>query len=130
MITLATLFDATEQEVFDQVVEHLKKQRVRCVDNHGFCRYRGRDGLKCAAGCLISDDEYDPKLENHAWQTLTREKLVPDCHSDLIEVLQAVHDQYHPLSYHGLGSQYMSWKEGLSDCAKSRGLKFDADSFC
>lgn len=125
MITLATLSSATEQEVFDQVVNHLKKQKVRCVDDHQFCSYRDSKGLKCAAGCLIGDDEYIPEFEKHSWHILVTDGKVPACHAGLIAELQTVHDVFSPISL----DSYGSWKTGLAKCAKSRGLKFDADNF-
>ena len=38
-ITLATLAQATEQEIFDQVARHLIKQGKRAADGSG-CKYR------------------------------------------------------------------------------------------
>ena len=72
MITLKTLPQATAQEVFDQVAKHLLTQMKKSVakraaesasDSKDYCMYRGFDGTKCAAGCLISDDEYKPEFE-------------------------------------------------------------------
>jgi hypothetical protein len=56
MITLETLPQATAQEVFDQVATHLLTQRQRSTTK-GNCAYRGDDGLKCAAGCLLGPDD-------------------------------------------------------------------------
>jgi len=28
------------------------------------CAYRGDNGMKCAVGCIIPDDKYDPSMEN------------------------------------------------------------------
>ena len=67
MITLKTLGKATAQEVFDQVATHLLTQNERSLDGAS-CSYRNCDGLKCAAGCLISDDEYDNQMEGIDWR--------------------------------------------------------------
>lgn len=92
MITLATLANATAQQVFDQVVAHLRSQKVQCVGSTG-CRYRyGK--LRCAAGCLISDEEYSTKMENNTWKGLFFAGLVPNSHIILIRDLQRVHDNY------------------------------------
>ena len=56
MITLATLEQATAQQVFTQVKNHLLKQNEKSMIN-GICAYRGSNGLQCAAGCLMSDEE-------------------------------------------------------------------------
>lgn len=56
----------TTQEIFDIVAAHLLQQKARCVDRNGNCMYRGPKGLKCAAGCLIPDEEYTERFENRA----------------------------------------------------------------
>lgn len=64
----------TMQQVFDKVARHLLTQRERAVDpSTGQCQYRtvrrGIPGavetreLKCAVGCLINDEFYDPAIE-------------------------------------------------------------------
>ena len=66
MITLKTLPQATAQDVFDHVTQHLLKQGKRSVSSTGACQYRTEQAegvLKCAAGCLITDDEYNSKFE-------------------------------------------------------------------
>lgn len=57
----------TAQKIFDTVINHLLQQGVPAL-NYNYdaapsCRYRTRYGLKCAVGCLISDDAYDPLME-------------------------------------------------------------------
>jgi hypothetical protein len=63
------------QEVFDAVVTHLRMQGRKSIDPFlitkesevgAGCFYRGPDGLKCAAGCLITDEEYRPWMEGYA----------------------------------------------------------------
>ena len=89
MITLATLPQATAQEVFDQMATHLLTQNEKSA---GYLfRYRlGR--LKCAAGCLISDDEYKKSWEGRDWDTLVNLNEAPKAHTDLILELQRIHD--------------------------------------
>jgi hypothetical protein len=72
MITLKTLKNSTDQEVFDQVANHLLTQNKRSVSatDNTLCVYRSPDGLKCAAGCLIADDEYDPRMEGSNWKEM------------------------------------------------------------
>lgn len=99
MITLKTLSQATEQEVFDQVAKHMLTQNKKSKDirrelSYDGCLYRSPDGLKCAAGCLIADDEYDPKFENKHWGALTASfpDVIPLKHEELISDLQEIHD--------------------------------------
>lgn len=113
-VTLATLPLATSQQVFDQVAVHLLLQRQRSLASQDMCAYRGEDGLKCAAGCLIGDDEYQSWMDDcveltaslhdsgeldsneliwtTAWGVLVGRGLVPAAHADLILRLQRVHD--------------------------------------
>lgn len=97
MITLATLPDATPQQVFEQVAKHLLKQGEKSA-NHNGCRYlqQKKDGtvLRCAAGCLIAEEEYNPEMEILTWSRLKFHKLVPEEHSELIGQLQGLHDEH------------------------------------
>lgn len=53
-----------QQETFDIVVNHLRQQGEKGVDESlGTCVYRGPNGLMCAAGVLIRDDQYSSDME-------------------------------------------------------------------
>jgi hypothetical protein len=97
-ITLATLQTATAQQVFDQVRDHMLRQmrRSKLAQTGPTCAYRSHDGLSCAAGCLIGDDEYTPAFEKGAWGELVRKGAVPAAHAALIRELQGVHDGFMP----------------------------------
>ena len=120
MITLATLKDATEQGVFDQVVNHLRKQGVQSR-NHLGCAYRGGNGLMCAAGCLIADDEYTDRMDSSqldtGWQVLVNEDVVPSHHVELIEDLQDVHD-------FNTAHNFETWEEGFMYVANKYSLEY------
>lgn len=89
-----------EQEVFDTVVRHLAKQGAKSAvmkkgetgTSYERCMYRGPDGLKCAAGALINDDEYDPSMEGVVFGSMSKRpaRLAPFEH--LINRLQVAHD--------------------------------------
>lgn len=101
-ITLATLKDATAQQVFDQVSAHLLKQGQRSLNEDGRCRYRGVNGLMCAAGCLIADSEYSPDMDANQiggmpWSQLIDGDYTTDDHSRLIGQLQDIHDHTLPM---------------------------------
>lgn len=113
MITLKTLAEATEQQVFDQVVAHLLTQNKRCVNEGGSCRYRNMN-LKCAAGSLIGEDEYKTAFEGFTWAELTDNQGIPKNHKYLIMDLQKIHDQYSP----------EIWKFKLTKLAKEYNLEF------
>ena len=111
-ISLWNLHEATAQQVFDQVATHLLVQNKRSsapADNgeeaqgiSGVCLYRHGD-LKCAAGCLIADDEYDPRMEKKVWNLLLDNALgfnITPKHSDLITRLQKIHDNADTKNWH------------------------------
>ena len=89
-----------KQEIFDTVVNHLRTQGRKSIDNNGYCKYRSAQGLKCAIGCLIPDDQYSPIMENKSPSAVSR-KLTDNALSDvfyenrdLLSSLQAIHDHY------------------------------------
>jgi hypothetical protein len=111
-ISLRNLHEATAQQVFDQVATHLLVQNKRSsapADNgeeaqgiSGVCLYRHGD-LKCAAGCLIADDEYDPRMEKKVWNSLLDNALgfnITPKHSVLITRLQKIHDDADTNNWH------------------------------
>lgn len=112
MISLKTLPQATEQEVFNQVARHLVEQSEKSADLLDSCAYRGSDGLKCAAGCLIDDDEYDPYWEGESWVLLASKKKLPQVHAQLIADLQKIHDL----------EDSDDWRSVLTEFAQTRGL--------
>lgn len=103
-ITLANLASSTCQEVFDWIVYNLLRQNKRSVDNEDFCAYRGFEGTKCAAGWVISDDEYNPDFEGNSWVGLVAYQPIGasnfheivDIHDSLISKLQNIHDNSQP----------------------------------
>jgi hypothetical protein len=95
MIILATLHEATPQQVFDQVVNHLRHQGIAAMEKTK-CVYRTSNNLlSCAAGCLMSDEEYrDLNSKHRTWFILKDNREVPDAHWELISNLQSVHDSH------------------------------------
>ena len=91
-IILATLYEATAQQVFDQAAWHLLTQGDKSLNASCDCAYRGEGGLKCAAGCFIADDEHNAEFEGKRWDFLVEEELIPSAHCDFIQHLQAIHD--------------------------------------
>lgn len=89
------------QNIFDEVITHLVRQGKRATAGE-WCRYHAEDGLKCAIGVLIPDEEYDP-----AWETCPVEELhcmlgrpeslwgVHVSHLSFLIDLQDLHDRPH-----------------------------------
>lgn len=113
-ITLKNLHLATEQEVFDQVANHLLTQKRKSKDGEIHCKYRDSKGNKCAAGCLISDKEYNETMENVSWAQLVEDRIVPHYHVMLIRDLQIVHDKECP----------SRWKSALKRVAKEYNIVY------
>ena len=88
MITLKTLEQATAQQVYNHVATHLLTQNAKSIEGY-VCMYHTSQGLKCAAGCLIGNDEYSINMENTSWPDLDG---IPVAHTQLIQNLQNVHD--------------------------------------
>lgn len=123
-ITLANLATATKQQVFDQVAAHLLHQNAQSLKNNDplNCMYRGSDGLKCAAGCLIGDNEYKPEMDepkdlvSTSWLSLVVRGLVPKTqHDQFISDLQDLHDHHSPTQF----------KKELRRTAEENGLLTD-----
>lgn len=90
-MNLRTLGEYTAQKVFDKVAEHLIKQGKKSISK-GMCMYRSPDGSKCAAGFLISDEEYRPNMENKPYQDIIEGYNYSRKHLRLISDLQLLHD--------------------------------------
>lgn len=104
----------TEQDIFDKVTEHLLTQNQR-ASNGVLCQYRTENGLKCAVGCLIPDEQYSYELEYRPIWFLG-DKISPIFHKyhDLLTLLQQIHDR---INVEG-------WKNALKSLANERQLEW------
>lgn len=106
------------QEVFNKVATHLLTQNAKARTETGWgnfiCSYKADNGLKCAIGCLIPDDQYDKRIEgksinlNPLLISILRNAI--DLYIDdinFLENLQMIHDQL-PIK---------SWAEELNQFA-------------
>lgn len=111
-----------QQEIMEKVAKHLLAQGERST-LFGTCQYRGPEGLMCAVGVLIPDEEYTYRFEGLA----LKEGCAPDT-SDLhrllcrlygeesfplLAALQSVHDHTSP----------RDWAERLGQVARRFGLQ-------
>lgn len=117
-----------KQEIFTKVKNHLLTQNERSMNESELnCAYRGVGDLKCAAGVLIPDNDYDIRMEGCALITDgSRGGRVPvatkffidsgytNSEIDLIKELQYVHDAY----------SVSSWEPHLKRIAENHGLNF------
>lgn len=97
-----------KQLFYDKVVEHLLTQKERAIDESGDCRYRTSNGLKCAVGCLIPDENYSINFEGRKVsffmlnEILNFEKIEEKLDKwekhhllDFLLNLQRIHDRMH-----------------------------------
>lgn len=102
----------TTQEIFDTVARHLLTQNVKSTGGQGGCKYLGDDGLKCAVGCLIPDEKYDPKIEGRGVDEVTSflPFHVTGKRLDLLCTLQELHDGKYPRDWrvglHRIATEY------------------------
>jgi len=90
----------TAQELFDIVYKHLTSQNAKSMmaatwEGGLSCAYRGKDGLKCAIGILIADEDYRADMERLAAQNLLAKGACLSrlaVHHELIAMLQHIHD--------------------------------------
>lgn len=119
MITLAKFNEVSEQQIFNQVVAHLRKQGEQSLNSLGVCAYRGADGKMCAAGCLIGDHEYFPMMDDNGegldWGVGVAMGYFPEQHEELIVNLQGVHD-----------AAVHNWERGFKRIAEEHNLQYVA----
>lgn len=85
----------TAQELYDATIEHFIRQgRPGMEIKNGKCRYRTKEGLKCAVGCHITDEEYKPSWDVGIGKTIYQIRLPERLreHKDLLYRLQGAHD--------------------------------------
>lgn len=111
----------TDEYAFKIVKSHLLSQQEKStvdVDDISFfehfktesCAYRGKNGLKCAIGVLIPDNQYTKGLEGKLVAEILARNLVPALKGispQLLMELQTTHDMY-PVTW---------WEKRLNDIA-------------
>lgn len=116
MITLKNIAEASLQDIFDQAANHLLAQ-MKQSRNDRICLYRSDDGLKCAVGCFIADDEHSEDMEgecvemliiNGGMSSISRDRL------KLLDKLQSMHDGLDPVQ----------WSSALEGIAEEFNLNF------
>lgn len=85
----------TKQEMFDRVWDHFitKKNRRSTIEpGHTVCRYRGPNGLKCAAGLFVPDACYSPDMEGCSPGILDPSRFEEGVDINFLGELQRTHD--------------------------------------
>jgi len=120
VITIHNYQEATKQEIFDFVANHLLTQNEKALNYSNECVYRTEKDnkvIKCAAGCLIPDVDYNSEIECKSWTKIGLGKFmscVIDSDNDkIIRKLQQIHDNF----------LVSTWKDKLSILAKKENLQ-------
>ena len=97
-ITLSTINQFTKLEIIAFVREKLLAQNMQSIKYSGTrCMYRGENGLKCAVGHCITDDEYDEKMELNTINSSCFDKFeISRDRRGLLTRLQDIHDTRDP----------------------------------
>ena len=99
---MTTENQAKAQYTFNQVAAHLIEQNKRSRNNEGRCKYRGTNGLRCAVGFCITNEDYDSRIEGRGLKSCydsngmlrVLDKISPDYCNDynFMRSLQLIHD--------------------------------------
>lgn len=99
-ITLSTINQFTKLEIIAFVREKLLAQNMQSIKYSGTsskCMYRGPNGLKCAVGHLIADDEYGEFMEACTINSSCFDKFeISRDRRGLLTRLQDIHDTRDP----------------------------------
>lgn len=103
-----------DKEAFQIAKKHLlcqMKKSEAVVDQTFKCLYRGPNGLKCAVGALIPDDEYKAWHDNASLSDVARETSLSLLSLHMLRDLQALHD-HEPIHKWALGLERLELKYG------------------
>jgi hypothetical protein len=116
-INVKNMYRYSEANVFSKIAMHMLRQGKKSVmPNKKTCAYRAKSGLQCAAGCLLTDEDYSPDFENQRWGHVAHSIGVQH-HKSMIIDLQEIHDR----------ERAPSWRKALRDYAYDKDLKLPAD---
>lgn len=111
----------TNQQIVDSVVQHLLTQRRKSEDSER-CRYR-HGNLRCAVGCLISDENYIQGFEGHSVDNRAVSmaiKASTGCEmkgaiTEFLAMAQHIHDAH----------DVEQWHDRLADLCHDHGFAFN-----
>jgi hypothetical protein len=122
-MTAQDVFDRSYLGVLGQGGPSYDYWTEHAPEGGGGCRYRGRNGRRCAAGWLVPDELYDPRMEGKSWGTWNAEMFRPfpelAPHEQLIRELQSAHDNCARLRDDGFADEFRKRASGI---AAARGL--------
>lgn len=120
IVTLANLAESSEQEVFDHVLVHARKQgrKSLALGLISQCCYRNHQGLACFGGALMTDDEalaiHHEGYNGSSWAGLVHSECVTGTHDRLVTKLQVIHDT----------TDVSAWEQAFKDLANTNNLTY------
>lgn len=94
--TVERIKSSTLRILFDVMANHLMTQRRASFDEiFRMCMYRSPDGLKCAVGVLIDDQEYTIDLEGNEVDRILGND-VSQSKLRILQHFQRIHDVHEP----------------------------------
>ena len=90
--SLSYIQQASLQDIYDQVKDHLLKQKKKSMFNEQ-CDFISSDGCRCSVGCLMSEEEA------YIYRGLSLDRIEPTLNldeprQDLLDLLVDCHDCY------------------------------------
>lgn len=107
----------TTQTAFDKISAHLVKQdrRARPSKNIRICQLKTAEGLQCAVGCLIPDEDYRIELEQYLVRELVAEvPCLRGLDAQFLRDMQLIHDK----------ENVENWPRMLRQYARKNGLVY------
>lgn len=94
--TVERIKSSTLRTLFDVMADHLMTQRRKSfARNDEIYAYRSPDGLKCAVGVLIDDQDYDCDLEGNGVDYILGNDI-DDSKLRILRHFQSIHDGQEP----------------------------------
>jgi hypothetical protein len=97
-VTIDRIDDFSQQEIFDFVVDHLRRQGETALNLDGDCVYLNGKGQSCAGGCMIPVELYKKEIEGRGMSEVSFWKAIgldiPESTEKvmLLQNLQFAHD--------------------------------------
>ena len=118
----ANIRPKNNQDAFDKVLKAIRAQGYqRSVNADGSCKYRGPNGLRCAAGHLIPNSLYKASIEGVSISDARIPEEITNYFDsvslDLIQSMQFAHDNY-------LEESITAWELRMKEIAWSYNLVY------
>ena len=114
------LDNMTLKEIFGECEAHLLKQNAKsCIGE--VCAYRGNNGLKCAAGIFLSDENAEKldSMQGFAWDCELISAGLSVDKTNLIRDLQSIHDREPVSEWRGLLQGWRGLLQGYQSTRRS-----------